>query len=132
MASSKLILLLLIFSVDRSIAQARTRFNDDAQVIRDVLLDYHVSGSLVFSGGCNFQDRTAQVPSIGIRRDFNSAGETLQAMLSVNSGFRVTQERDGLIRMVEMNVPTDILNVKIHHISFSPPDSSIDDTLPMH
>ncbi len=94
------------------------KFNDDAQLIRDVLKDAHVSGSLVFSGGCKFQDRTAPVPTVRVRRDISSTRETLQGMLAGNSKIRVTQDSDGMIRMVEADVPTDILEVKIHHVSF--------------
>jgi hypothetical protein len=31
---------------------------------------------------------------------------------------RVTQERRGMVRMVETDVPTDILDFKVHHLSF--------------
>lgn len=116
----------VLFMLTPSISQqVRFNYNDDPQVIRNVLKDAHVSGSLVFSGGCKFQDRTAPVPSIGTRHDFTSALETLQHMLAVNSKINVTQDSDGMIRMVEVGVPMDILEVKIHHVSFpaSEPDS---------
>lgn len=104
--------------------QIALRFNNDARIIRDVLMDAHVSGSLVFSGGCKFQDRTASVPAIARRRDLTSPRETLEHMLSINSGMRVTRDSDGLIRMVEAGVPTDILDVKIRHISFDSANNS--------
>ena len=98
--------------------QVRFNYNNDPQVIRDVLKDAHVSGSLVFSGGCRFRDRTAPVPSVGTSRHSGSVRETLQNMLAVNSKMRVTQDPDGMIRIVEEDVPTDILEVKIHRVSF--------------
>jgi hypothetical protein len=99
--------------------QVTFNFNNSPQLIRDVLKDAHVSGSVVFSGGCKFQDRSGSLPHVGMRRDFSSVRETLQHMLEVNSKIRVTQDSDGMVRMAETGVPTDILEVKIHHLSFS-------------
>jgi hypothetical protein len=59
-----------------------------------------------------------------MRRGAGSVREILQNMLAVNSKIRVTQDAAGMIRMVEADVPTDILEVKIHHISF-PASTSI-------
>ena len=112
------IALVLVLLTPCTSQQVRFNFNNDPQLIRDVLTDAHVSGSLVFSGGCRFQDRTAPVPTVGMRRDFGSARETLQHMLAVNSKIGVRQDPDGMIRMVEADVPTDILDVRIHHVSF--------------
>jgi hypothetical protein len=39
-------------------------------------------------------------------------------MLAGNSKIRVTQDPDGMIRIVEADVPTDILEVRIHYLSF--------------
>lgn len=110
--------LLLILLTPCASQQVVSKYNNDTQLIRDVLTDAHVSGSLVFSGGCRFQDRTAPVPTVRMRRDFSSARETLQGMLAGNSKIRVTQDSDGMIRMVEADVRIDILEVKIHHVSF--------------
>ena len=53
---------LFLFLLTPCVSQlVRFNYNNDPQVIRDVLKDAHVSGSLVFSGGCKFQDRTAWV-----------------------------------------------------------------------
>ena len=110
--------LLLILLTPCSSQQISFKYNNDPLVIRDVLRNAHVSGSLIFSGGCKFQDRSAPVPSVGRSGDFSSARETLQHMLAVNSKIKVTQDPDGMIRMKEAGVPTDILEVKIHHLSF--------------
>jgi len=42
----------------------------------------------------------------------------LQDMFSGDSAMVVAQDANGLIRMVEKDVPTDILGVEIHHIVF--------------
>jgi hypothetical protein len=112
-----LILILVLFTPGIS-QQVVVKFNNSPQVIRDVLLDAHVSGSIVFSGGCKFQDRSGPLPHVGTRLDLGSVRETLQHMLAGNSKIRVTQDPDGMIRIAEADVPTDILSVKIHHVSF--------------
>jgi hypothetical protein len=48
-----------------------------------------------------------------------SPAEVLQSMFGENSAIRVTQEPKGLVRMLDANVPTDILDVRIHHVSFA-------------
>jgi len=123
MSSGKLTSLFFLVLLNPCLSQQVTvKFNNDPRVIRDVLLEAHLSGSMVFSGGCKFQDRTAPVPFVGMRRDLGSVSETLGQMLTVNSKMRVTQDKDGMIRMAEADVPTDILDVKIHYISFKVPD----------
>jgi hypothetical protein len=62
-----LILVLLTPSLGQQLV---FNYNNDPQLIRNVLTEAHVSGSLVFSGGCKFQDRKAPVPTVGVRRDF--------------------------------------------------------------
>ncbi|HVR26611.1 MAG TPA: hypothetical protein VMU26_25200 [Candidatus Polarisedimenticolia bacterium] len=37
---------------------------------------------------------------------------------------RVTQDPGGIVRMAEANVPNDLLDVTIHHVSFSPQDGT--------
>jgi hypothetical protein len=41
-------------------------------------------------------------------------------MFSGDSKMQITQDSSGIVRMVEEDVPTDILDVKIHHIIFPP------------
>jgi hypothetical protein len=45
--------------------------------------------------------------------------ELLREMFSVDPEMRVTQDADGKIRMIEGDVPTDVLDIKIHHFRFT-------------
>lgn len=100
-------------------SQIKFNFSNDPRRIADVLKDEHTSGSLVFSGGCRFRDRTAPVPSVGLDRDpSSSAAQRLRGMLSSHSKLRVREDPDGLVRIFELGVSNDILDIKIHHISF--------------
>jgi len=54
-------------------------------------------------------------------RDSDKSGtpvEVLREIFETDPKMRVAQESDGKIRMVETDVPNDLLNVKIHHLSF--------------
>jgi hypothetical protein len=94
----------------------------------DVLSKAHVSGSLVYSGACKpHSSQNASVPYVHAPREIGSPVEILQDMFAENPKMRVTQNPDGIVRMAEMGVPTDILEVRIRHIVFE--DQNIDSSL---
>jgi hypothetical protein len=95
------------------------KFNNDPRLISDVLKRAHISGSLLYSSTCKSGGERTPVPHVGAHRDSGSAREILRDMLAGDSKMQVTQDSAGMVRMVETDVPTDILNVKIHHISFN-------------
>lgn len=97
-----------------------SNFDDSPQRLRDVLIDAHVSGSLTYSASCKFHvGRFPVLPHIGTPQRSGSPANVLQSMFGEKSTIRVTQEPTGLVRMAEANVPTDILEVRIHHVSFA-------------
>jgi hypothetical protein len=62
-----------------------------------------------------------------IRRLSESSGspvEELQRAFADDPKMRVTQEPGGMIRMVETDAPSDLLDVKISHVSFHPAESA--------
>jgi len=80
------------------------------------------SGSLEYWGFCDPNKDWPDFPeprSVSNRK--GSALDLLQWMFADDPKMQVTQDRDGKIRMVEADVPQDILQVKIHHISFAMP-----------
>jgi hypothetical protein len=80
------------------------------------------SGSLEYWGFCDPDKDWPDFPeprSVSNRK--GSALDLLQWMFADDPKMQVTQERDGKLRMVEADVPQDLLQVKIHHISFSMP-----------
>jgi hypothetical protein len=80
------------------------------------------SGSLEYWGFCDPNKDWPDFPEPrSVSNRTGSALDLLQWMFADDPKMRVTQERDGKIRMVEANVPQDLLLVKIHHISFSMP-----------
>jgi hypothetical protein len=79
----------------------------------------HASGSLEYWGVCNFKEPYPDFPKLkAISGHEASAVELLQEMLSLDPEMRVSQDRDGKIRMIEEDVPRDLLDVRIHYLRF--------------
>jgi hypothetical protein len=75
-----------------------------------------LSGSLEYWGVCG-RDLHPDLPKIQSASGTDiSPVDEIRAMFTVDSMMQVTQERDGKVRMVETDVPDDLLNVKIHHV----------------
>lgn len=87
------------------------------QPMLEVLEKANLSGSLEFTGNCD----VVFPPDLPPFRTITGGGSTLQTlreMLRDDHAIRVEQDQTGKIRMVENVIPTDILNIKIRHISF--------------
>jgi hypothetical protein len=75
-----------------------------------------LSGSLEYWGVCG-RDLHPDLPKIQSASGTDiSPVDEIRAMFTVDSVMQVTQERDGKVRMVETDVPDDLLNVRIHHV----------------
>jgi hypothetical protein len=98
--------------------QIVNRYDNSPRLIRDVLQHAQVSGSLVYSAACPRVGRFPEVPSVRLPLYPGSPAEVLQKMFGGDSKMRVTQEPNGMVRMAETDVPSDILEIKIHHVSF--------------
>jgi hypothetical protein len=88
----------------------------------EVLQKSGVSGSLEFTGSCSNGDYAHYPDFPKLREPATKGGSTLQTVREMffadNPTVEVTQDKDGTIRMVQFGVATDILNVRIAHISF--------------
>lgn len=75
------------------------------------------SGSLEYWGVCDSHNFYPDLPKIqpASGKEISSV-EKIRAMFASDSMMQVTQERNGKIRMVETDVPDDLLSVKIHHV----------------
>lgn len=91
-----------------------------ATLLRRVFSKAHASGSLEYWGVCNFKEVMPDFPKLRAVPDrAASPVELLREMFSVDPEMRVRQDADGKIRMIEEDVPTDLLNVRIHHLRFT-------------
>src|SRR5205823_7167951 len=122
MSFCSLVMTSLLFLVGSCLSQDK-RGVDQTVALREVgkiLSSAKVSGSLEYWGLCDVSKPRPEFPTLRSVSDHEgSARDVLQEMFANDTKMRVTQESDGKIRMVETDVPTDLLNVKIHHLSFA-------------
>lgn len=96
-----------------------TALGEARMQIGDVLSKAHASGSLEYWGVCNFKELYPDFPKLKRISDHEgSPVELLRKMFSVDPEMRVSQDADGKIRMIEEDVPSDLLDVRIHHLRF--------------
>jgi hypothetical protein len=88
-----------------------------AHDISDILGREQRSGSLEYWGVCDWTTFVPDLPKIqsASGKEISSV-DKIRTMFAPDSFMQVTQERDGKIRMVETDVPDDLLNIKIHHV----------------
>ncbi len=99
-------------------ARAAGRKPASLQPILEILDKAKLSGSLEFSGMCDLRD-FPDFPQF--RAPATSGGsplQTLREILADDPTMQVTRASDGTIRMIESDVPTDLLSVRINRISF--------------
>lgn len=106
----------------RSSAQETTLFRPDPKPLLPLLqvLDRaSLSGSLEISGDCGSArfSRFPQFPQVGQGKS-DSTLTMLGEMLSIDRDLSVTQDSNGIIRIIGPEVPTDFLSVRIRHITF--------------
>lgn len=94
---------------------------DARHAIEGVLKSAQVSGSLVYWGQCDALRPMPDFPNVSrLPKSWggDSPLQALRAMFSNNPRMHVTQDASGKIRMIESDVPRDLLDVRISHISF--------------
>jgi hypothetical protein len=88
-------------------------------LLKQILAKANVSGSLAYWGRCDFHKPYPDFPALSYPS--NSSGsplELLQKAFASDPEMEVTQESNGVVRMFETDVPTDLLDVTISHVSF--------------
>ena len=92
---------------------------DGRILIGGVFSKARASGSLEYWGVCNFKEFYPDFPKLRAVPDHEgSPVELLREMFSVDPKMTVSRDTDGKIRMIEEDVPSDLLDVKIHHLRF--------------
>jgi hypothetical protein len=89
-------------------------------IVGAVLTRAHASGSLVYSGRCENNGGTFDLPLLRLPADRNTPPvQLLQQMFVDDPKMHVTQDANGNIRMVETDVPRDLLDLRIVQVPFS-------------
>jgi hypothetical protein len=92
------------------------------EVVQKILSNEQRSGSLEYWGFCDPDKGWPDFPEPrSISGRHGSALDLLQWMFADDPKMKIIQEPDGKIRMAEIDVPQDFLQVKIHYVSFSMP-----------
>jgi hypothetical protein len=88
-------------------------------ILNQIMVKTNTSGSLAYWGRCDFHKPLPDYPALSYPSAFSgSPVEVWQKAFASDPKMEVTQESDGLIRMFETDVPTDLLDVRISHVSF--------------
>jgi hypothetical protein len=96
-------------------------------ILKQILAKASVSGSLAYWGRCDFHKPYPDFPALSYPA--NSSGspvEVLQKTFASDPKMQVTQDPNGVVRMFETDVPTDLLDVTISHVSFVPGEQERD------
>lgn len=119
----------IVIVVTSSMAQDRGGVDPASAVplLRGVLGAAHASGSIAYWGRCDFHESYPDFPRLHRLSDHSGPPvEVLQKMFESDPKMQVTKDTaGGKIRMVERDVPLDLLNVRIQHISFNLQDRRV-------
>src|SRR5580700_2916961 len=98
-----------------------------ADMIGRVLAKARASGSLVYHGQCQDRGETWDLPAVNSpkQRETNPV-QILREMFADDSKMQVARDINGNIRMVETDVPRDLLDLRIVQVPFAS-DSRIHD-----
>jgi hypothetical protein len=90
-----------------------------AAMIGRVLAKTHTSGSLAYHGQCQAGGGTWDLPIVRFPKHHElNPVQMLGEMFADNPEMHVTQDANGYIRMVETDVPRDLLDLRIVQVSF--------------
>jgi hypothetical protein len=96
-------------------------------ILENILHTANVSGSIAYWGRCDSHKPYPDFPKLRVLPNYSgSPSEALRRAFVDDPKMQVTQEPGGMIRMVETDVPNDLLEVRIRHVSFGTPSPSPD------
>jgi hypothetical protein len=117
------LLLAVVANAQMLQGQAPKRRVDAIRPILQVLDGLGVSGSIEFTGATCKADRLPEFPKFKDIVSDTPSVQQLRDMFAINAAMNVSQDADGTVRMVEADVPSDILNVRIREVRFESPYS---------
>jgi hypothetical protein len=95
---------------------------ESTQAARDigtVLYRAHTSGSLAYWGDCRSNGAIFDFPRLRFPSHKDAPPiQLLREMFVDYPKMRVTQERNGNIRMIQSDIPQDLLDFRLSHVSF--------------
>lgn len=127
MTHYRLILTSVLILMGSCLGQEKERGGTDPTVavplLKRILGTAQLSGSIAYWGRCELRKPYPDFPALSYpSNNSRSPSELLREVFAKDSKMEVTQESNGRIRMFETDVPMDLLDIEIHHVSFGPPD----------
>jgi hypothetical protein len=89
------------------------------RVVRNILSNAKTSGSVEYSGRCDFGQQDFPNAQIPAKQSASSAVDLLNDVFRRDPKMRIWQDANGNVRMAEKNVPQDLLSVRISHLVFN-------------
>ena len=119
-AVAALTLLFRVAAVSQAADHARESFGEPQRIL-NILTEAGVSASVEYTDKCGSYVPVPELPPIHEpRRPYSrNPVDTIRAMFSVGGRMVVSQESNGTVRIVETGVQTDLLQVRINHLSFN-------------
>jgi hypothetical protein len=112
-------LVMILLTICRGQEVRGTSPNEAMPLVIGILSRFGLSGSLEFSGNdCDDIRHANDFPKLHAPLRNGPPLEDLREIFSEDPKLRVTQDSDGTVRMVETDVPKDLLEVTIGHIEF--------------
>ena len=92
-------------------------------LLTEIFRRHEASGSIGYWGRCEAMKSYPDFPKLCYPSDDSRPTlELLRDVFAEDPKMQVTQDANGVIRMFESDVPTDLLEIKIHQLSFGRPD----------
>ena len=114
--------LALLFRIPAAGQQSEriTEILDNTQLILKVLASARVSGSLEYNGKCGVDIPVPDLPRVHEPQKSyaNNPVNTLRSMFPVDARMMVSQKENGIIRIAEVGVQSDILDIRVSHLLF--------------
>lgn len=92
-------------------------------MLTEIFRSQKASGSIAYWGRCEAMKSYPDFPKL--RQPSDNSRPTLDLLRDVfadDSKMEVTRDANGVFRIFESDVPMDLLEIRIHHLSFGPPD----------
>ena len=88
------------------------------RVVRNILSNVKTSGSLEYSGRCDFGQQDFPNAQIPAKQFASSTVDLLNDVFRRDPKMRIWQDANGTVRMAQKNIPQDLLSVRISQLVF--------------
>jgi len=99
-------------------ATGRTSPEEAVPLLTEVLRTAGLSGSLEFSGDCEDIGHAWDFPKLHSPTIGEPPLQALREIFSADPKMQITQDSSGIVRMVEIDIPHDLIDIRLNHLEF--------------